>query len=93
MRRGSIIDYKETMEKVADCAQLTGLSNVQLAREVGVSDVLVSQWYADFERYKVECLGQDWEDAYDSLPQDDFRYGMLRALEIIDKHTSGKEQE
>ena len=46
MRRGSIIDYKETMEKVADCAQLTGLSNVQLAREVGVSDVLVSQWYS-----------------------------------------------
>ena len=42
--------------------------------------------YADFERYKVECLGQDWEDVYDSLPQDDFRYGMERALEIINKH-------
>lgn len=41
--------------------------------------------YADFERYKVECLGQDWEDAYDSLPQDDFRYGMERCLEILDK--------
>ena len=47
--------------------------------------------YADFERYKVEYLGQDWEDAYDSLPQDDFRYGMERCLEIIDKHI-GKEQ-
>ena len=42
--------------------------------------------YADFERYKVECLGQDWEDAYDSLPQDDYRYGMERCLEIINKH-------
>ena len=42
--------------------------------------------YADFERYKVECLGQDWEDAYDSLPQDDFRYGMGRCLEIIERH-------
>lgn len=42
--------------------------------------------YADFERYKVEYLGQDWEDAYDSLPQDDFRYGMERAIEIIDKY-------
>lgn len=41
--------------------------------------------YADFERYKVEYLGQDWEDALDSLPQDDFRYGMERAIEIIDK--------
>ena len=42
--------------------------------------------YADFERYKVEYLGQDWEDALDSLPQDDFRYGMERAIEIIDKY-------
>ena len=49
--------------------------------------------YADFERYKVEYLGQDWEDAYDSLPQDDYRYGMRRALEIICKHISGKEEE
>ena len=44
--------------------------------------------YADFERYKVEYLGQDWEDALDSLPQDDFRYGMERAVEIIDKYTT-----
>ena len=42
--------------------------------------------YADFERYKVECLGQDWNDVYDSLPQDDYRYGMERCLEIINKH-------
>lgn len=42
--------------------------------------------YADFERYKVECLGQDWEDAYDGLPDDDFRYGMERALDIICEH-------
>lgn len=42
--------------------------------------------YDDFERYKVEYLGQDWEDALDSLPQDDFRYGMERAVEIIDKY-------
>lgn len=48
--------------------------------------------YADFERYKVEYLGQDWEDVFDSLPIDDYRYGMVRALEIIDKHISGKEQ-
>ena len=42
--------------------------------------------YADFERYKVEYLGQSWEDVLDSLPQDDFRYGMERCIEIIDKH-------
>jgi hypothetical protein len=39
--------------------------------------------YADFERYNVEYLGQDSEDVLDSLPQDEFRYGMERC-------TSGK---
>lgn len=47
--------------------------------------------YADFERYKVEYLGQDWEDALDSLPQDDFRYGMERCIEIIDKYKTESE--
>ena len=47
--------------------------------------------YADFERYKVEYLGQDWEDALDSLPQDDFRYGMERAIEILDKYKAESE--
>lgn len=42
--------------------------------------------YADFERYKVEYLGQDAEDVFDSLPQDEFRYGMERVIEIIDKY-------
>lgn len=42
--------------------------------------------YADFEEYKVEYLGQDWEDVLDSLPQDDFRYGMERCIEIIDEY-------
>lgn len=46
--------------------------------------------YADFERYKVEYLGQDWEDVLDSLPQDDFRYGMERAIEIIDKYRTDR---
>ena len=49
--------------------------------------------YADFERYKVEYLGQDWEDVYDSLPQDDYRYGMERCLEIIDKYKAESEVE
>ena len=47
--------------------------------------------YADFERYKVEYLGQDWEDALDSLPQDDYRYGMERCIEIIDKYKTKSE--
>lgn len=42
--------------------------------------------YADFERYKVEYLGVDSEYVEDELPQDDFRYGMERCIEIIDKY-------
>lgn len=41
--------------------------------------------YADFERYKVDYLGVDADD----LPDDDFRYGMERALEIFYKHMGG----
>ncbi len=48
--------------------------------------------YADFERYKVEDVGRDQEDVLDSLPQDDFRYGMERAIEIIDKHKAESEK-
>ncbi len=47
--------------------------------------------YADFERYKVEYLGQDQEDVLDSLPQDDFRYGMERCIDIIEKHKAESE--
>ena len=42
--------------------------------------------YADFERYKVAYLGADPETVEDDLPQDDFRFGMERCLEIINKH-------
>ena len=37
--------------------------------------------YADFERYKEEVLCIE----PDELPDDDFRYGMERCLEILDK--------
>ena len=37
--------------------------------------------YADFDEYKYEVLGID---DVDDLPNDDYRYGMERALELID---------
>ena len=40
--------------------------------------------YADFDRYKCEVLGVD----VDELPDDDFRYGLQRAIEIINEHIS-----
>lgn len=41
--------------------------------------------YADFEQYKVDYLGIDPEYVCDELPNDDFRYGMERCIEIIDR--------
>lgn len=37
--------------------------------------------YADFDKYKYEVLGID---DVDDLPNDDYRYGMERALELVD---------
>lgn len=44
--------------------------------------------YADFERYKEEVLCVE----PDELPDDDFRYGMERCLEILDKLIAESEQ-
>lgn len=43
--------------------------------------------YADFDKYKCEVLGVDT----DELPDDDFRFGMRRALEIINEYISSME--
>lgn len=37
--------------------------------------------YANFDEYKVNVLGVEVDD----LPDDDFRYGMERTIEIIDR--------
>lgn len=47
--------------------------------------------YADFEQYKVDYLGVDAEYVEDELPQDDFWYGMERAIEIINKYMAETE--
>ena len=41
--------------------------------------------YADFDQYKEDILYAE----PDELPNDDFRYGMERAVEIINKYRKG----
>ena len=48
--------------------------------------------YADFEQYKIYYLGVDAEYVDDDLPQDDFRYGMERCIDIIDKYKAESEE-
>lgn len=42
--------------------------------------------YADFDKYKVDYLEVDSRYVEDELPYDDFRYGMERCIEIIDRY-------
>lgn len=44
--------------------------------------------YADFDQYKEDILYAE----PDELPDDDFRYGLRRAIEIIDKHKRESEE-
>lgn len=82
-----IVDYIEKMESVKPKPKTDVLNKIRAEIVEEREDA-----YADFERYKVEYLGQDWEDVLDSLPQDDFRYGMERAIEIIDKYKAESEE-
>lgn len=43
--------------------------------------------YADFDRYKEDILHAE----PDELPDDDFRYGLERAVEIINKYKAESE--
>ena len=44
--------------------------------------------YADFDKYKEDILYAE----PDELPDDDFRYGLRRAIEIINKHKRESEE-
>ena len=82
-----VTDEKKYSDMVDEIANIKALEQEPIIDKIKSDIVEEKEWaYADFERYKVEYLGQDWEDVYDSLPQDDFRYGMERCLEIIDKY-------
>lgn len=67
IRRAEIID-----NKAADVTTKKDLVIRQLEEEADYA-------YADFEEYKTEVLGVD----SDELPDDDFRYGLKRAIEVI----------
>ena len=68
--------------------QAIPLDKVKRAREQIIDEKDFA--YADFEQYKEEVLHAE----SDELPDDDFRYGMERCLEILDKlieESEGKE--
>jgi hypothetical protein len=63
------------------------LGKVKQAREQIIDEKDFA--YADFEQYKEEVLHAE----SDELPDDDFRYGMERCLEILDKLIAESEEQ
>ena len=89
-----IIGDKKTLYEVQDAIEaLPSVNPLSVFEEIKAEIREEAECaYADFEKYKVEYLGVDPEYVEDELPQDDYRYGMERCLEIISKHIR-KEQE
>ena len=85
--------YREMQDEIANLPKAP--DNTDLVLNKIRAEILEEKEcaYADFERYKVEYLWQDWEDAYDSVPQDDFRFGMERCIDIIDKYKVERDKE
>jgi hypothetical protein len=82
------LQIDENIKRVKRLVQNTVLDKI-IAEIIEEKDLA----YSDFERYKVECLGVDAEYAEDELPQDDFRYGLARAIEIINKYKAENDKE
>ncbi len=92
-RMNRIIEYKKLgmseYEVALDTEALTmAIKSLEAWRKVKEQIKDEAEFaYANFDEYKYEVLGVD---DVDDLPNDDFRYGMERTLEIINKY---KEEE
>lgn len=86
---------------VADNAGLSTFEAIEKAYNMGVSEQKTildnikaeildeaEYAYADFDRYKEDILYAE----PDELPDDDFRYGLERAVEIINKYKIESEE-
>ena len=81
-----IFDNKRLRKEVVEGAKLHRLVLDMIRAEIIEEKECA---YADFDKYKVDYLGVDSRYVEDELPYDDFRYGMERCIEIIDKYRKG----
>ena len=76
----------ENLPPVTPTVKAIPLDKVKQAREQIIDEKDFA--YADFEQYKEEVLHAE----SDELPDDDFRYGMERCLEILNKLIAESEE-
>ena len=94
-------DNDGTLTQQEVCKFLANLMNIlekQMSDSENEKDVLdkiiteiddeANYAYADFDKYKEDILHVE----SDELPDDDFRYGLRRAIEIINKHKTESEE-
>ena len=81
-------DLNEKLDKVCKLA-IKALEQTDVLEKIRAEILDEAEYaYADFDRYKEDIL---YAEA-DELPDDDFRYGMERAVEIIDKYKAESEE-
>lgn len=78
-------DAKKAIKNGTPLAKVFGDIKAEISEEKDCA-------YEDFEHYKVAYLGVDAEYVEDELPNDDYRYGMERALEIINNHIADNDE-
>lgn len=81
-----IIDEIEDIMSDLPTADVIPLAKVKQAREQIIDEKDFA--YSDFDMYKEEVLNVE----SDELPDDDFRYGMERCLQILDKMIAESEE-
>lgn len=80
---------KENVEIALAGIRATALEQEDVIRKAKAEILDEAEYaYADFDKYKEDVLHAD----SDELPNDDFRYGLLRAIEIINKYKAESEE-
>lgn len=78
--------YKADLQSAYDCGYAKALEQTDILDKIKAEILDEAEYaYADFDRYKEDILYAE----PDELPDDDFRYGMERAVEIINKYRKG----
>lgn len=79
---------KENIEIALAGIRATALEQEDVIRKAKAEILDEAEYaYADFDKYKEDVLHAD----SDELPNDDFRYGLHRAIEIINKYKTESE--
>lgn len=90
IKRDSEMEYCDRLENIQLYKMaIKALEQEDILNEIRAEILDEAEYaYADFDRYKEDILHAE----PDELPDDDFRYGLERAAEIINKYKTESEE-